>query len=117
MSDSRAEHALTPAAFEILVSLADVERYGYAIMREVNERTAGRVRLRAGTLYRAVDRMLRSGWLEELGERPAPDQDDQRRRYYRLTDAGRRVLRDEVARLEAALAAARQTQLLSTSGR
>ena len=108
MSDTH--QPLTPAAFEILVSLADGDLHGYAIMQAVERRSAGRVRLRAGTLYRAVERMLGAGWISELDQRP--DEDDERRRYYRLTEAGHEVLRAEVSRLEDALAAARHTAAL-----
>jgi DNA-binding PadR family transcriptional regulator len=83
----------------ILVSLADGERHGYAIMQEVVARTSGAVRLGPGTLYGSIKRMLDDGLIEELDERPDPAGDDVRRRYYRITSQGRRVAREEIGRL------------------
>ena len=77
---------LTPAMFHILLALADRERHGYHIMQEVDERTEGKVRLGPGTLYGSIKRMLADGMIEETDERPDADMDDERRRYYRLTD-------------------------------
>ena len=82
---------LTPAVLNILLAVADEERHGYAIMREVEERTGGQTRLGPGTLYGSIKRMLADGLIEESDERPDPALDDQRRRYYRITDFGRRV--------------------------
>ena len=90
---------LPPAAFHILMALADADRHGYAIIQEVMARTGGQVRLSAGTLYRTIHRMLEEGTIEELRERPAPELDDERRRYYRITAFGREVARAEAARL------------------
>ena len=90
---------LTPAVLHVLLALADEERHGYGIMKEVEGRTGGEVRLGPGTLYGAIKRMLAGGLIEESGERPDPELDDQRRRYYRITDFGRRVARAEVKRL------------------
>lgn len=90
---------LPPATFHILMAVADRERHGYAIIQEVAERTGGLVRLSAGTLYRSLQRMLEQGVIEETGERPAPDEDDERRRYYRITPFGRAVARAETQRL------------------
>jgi DNA-binding PadR family transcriptional regulator len=103
---------LTPVAFEILLALADGEQHGYSIMREVAERSNGTVTLHPGTLYRALARLLESGLLEELDERPNPSQDDERRRYYRLTERGIAVARAEAERLAGQLAAARSRKLL-----
>jgi DNA-binding PadR family transcriptional regulator len=103
---------LTPAVFHILLALADRERHGYAIMQEVEETTRGRVAMGPGTLYGTLKRLLRSGWIEESDERPDPAIDDRRRRYYRLTDLGRRVVAAEAARLEEAVADARSKDLL-----
>ena len=89
---------LPPATFHILMAVADHERHGYAIIQDVAERTGG-VRLSAGTLYRSLQRMLEQGVIEETGERPAPDEDDERRRYYRITPFGRAVARAEAERL------------------
>jgi DNA-binding PadR family transcriptional regulator len=99
---------LTPVVFEILLALAAGEQHGYAIMRDVAERTGGRIDLHAGTLYRALARLLDGGLIEELDERPAPDVDDERRRYYRLTPRGAAVAQAEAERLEAQLTAARR---------
>jgi len=98
--------------FHILLALADKERHGYHIMREVEERTSGNVRLGPGTLYGSVKRMIADGLIEELDERPAPDLDDERRRYYRLTDLGFRVAGAEAQRLEQLVRSARAKKLL-----
>jgi len=103
---------LTPAVFHILLALANRERHGYAIMQEVEETTRGRVAMGPGTLYGTLKRLLRCGWIEESDERPDPGIDDRRRRYYRLTDRGRRVAVAEAARLEEAVADARSKSLL-----
>ncbi len=104
---------LTPAMFHILLALADRERHGYDIMREVDERTEGKVRLGPGTLYGSIKRMLEAGWIEELDERPTPDLDDERRRYYQLTDFGYRLAVAEAERLAKLVKAARTKKLLS----
>ncbi|HUF46540.1 MAG TPA: PadR family transcriptional regulator [Vicinamibacterales bacterium] len=103
---------LTPAAFEILLALGDGEAHGYHIMQSVEARTGGQVRLHAGTLYRALARLLETGLIAELGERPDPGHDDQRRRYYRLTPFGIRVAAAEVDRLAHQIRAARALPLL-----
>lgn len=103
---------LTPAVLNILLALADRERHGYAIMREVEERTEGRTRLGPGTLYRSIKTMLADGLIEESGERPDPEIDDQRRRYYRITDFGRRVAGAEAERLRGLVETAREKKLL-----
>jgi len=90
---------LPPATFHILMAVADQDRHGYAIIHDVSDRTDGAVRLSAGTLYRSLQRMLEQGLIEEAGERPAPDEDDERRRYYRITSLGRAVARAEAQRL------------------
>src|SRR5918996_605124 len=90
---------LPPAVFQILVALADQDRHGYAIMQDVAARTDGRMKLSPGTLYGAIKRMLEEGMIVELDERPDPDQDDERRRYYRLTRFGREVAQAEADRL------------------
>lgn len=101
---------LTPVAFEILLALADGEQHGYRIMQEVNARSGGAVTLHAGTLYRALARLLEQALIEELAERPA--EDDERRRYYRLTDRGVAVARAELNRLSKQVEAARERRLL-----
>src|SRR5215510_10978602 len=98
--------------FDVLVSLADGDRHGYAILQKIADRTGGRVRLSPSTLYAIVKRLLESGLIEELSERPDPDHDDERRRYYRLTPLGRRVAQAEAARLTRQLADARATGLV-----
>jgi DNA-binding PadR family transcriptional regulator len=103
---------LTPVAFEILLALADGERHGYSILQEVEIRSGGAVSLHAGTLYRALARLLESELIEELRSSPDPTSDDERRRYYRLTPRGIAVARGEVARLEGQLSAARTRRLL-----
>ena len=104
---------LTPAMFHILLALADRERHGYHIMQEVEERTEGDVRLGPGTLYGSIKRMLSDGLVEESGERPDPEMDDERRRYYRLTDFGYRVASAEAERLARLVKSARSKKLLS----
>lgn len=103
---------LTPAVFHILLSLADGEKHGYAIMQEVGERTDGALVMGPGTLYGTLKRMLEAGLVEESGERPDPAMDDQRRRYYRMTRQGRRAASQEAARLDALVRAARAKSLL-----
>ena len=103
---------LTPAMFHILLALADKERHGYHIMREVDERTEGNVKLGPGTLYGSIKRMMADGLIEELEERPDPELDDERRRYYRLTDFGFRVAAAEAQRLEQMVRSARAKKLL-----
>ncbi len=98
---------LTPAMFQVLVALADGEKHGYAIIKEVSRRTDGKVLLRAGTLYTAIRRFVDSGLIQESAERPDPALDDERRRYYRLTDRGRAVAVAEARRMTETLAQAR----------
>jgi DNA-binding PadR family transcriptional regulator len=98
---------LQPATFHILLALADGDRHGYAIILEVATRTGGEVRLSAGTLYRSIQRMLEQGLIEERRERPAPEFDDERRRYYRITPFGKSVARAETQRLAELLRLAR----------
>jgi DNA-binding PadR family transcriptional regulator len=90
---------MSPAVFHILTVLAQGDQHGYAILRAVREQTAGRVRLGPGTLYRSIQRMLENGLIEELDDRPDPEQDDERRRYYRITRLGRTAARAEAKRL------------------
>jgi DNA-binding PadR family transcriptional regulator len=103
---------LTPVVFEILMALAGGDQHGYAIMQDVERRTEGRIELHAGTLYRALSRLLDGRLIEELDERPAAGADDERRRYYRLTPLGSAVARAEAERLEAQVATARARRLL-----
>ena len=101
---------LTTAVFHILVALADGEAHGYAIMQEVAARSGGTVRLGAGTLYGAISRLLDGGLIEESDERPDSDLDDSRRRYYRLTGLGGRVLAAETKRMAELVRVARSTR-------
>jgi len=103
---------LTPAVFNILLSLADGEKHGYAIMLEVEANTQGIVKIGPGTLYGSIKRMLEAGLISESDERPDPDLDDQRRRYYTLSGLGRRVLKAEAQRLAEQTALARRKGLL-----
>jgi DNA-binding PadR family transcriptional regulator len=107
---------LSPAVLNILLALADEERHGYGIMREVEERTGGRTRMGPGTLYGSIKRMLADGLIEESDERPDPETDDQRRRYYRITDFGRRVAGAEAERLSGLVETARARKLLGGRG-
>jgi DNA-binding PadR family transcriptional regulator len=90
---------LPPATLHILLSLAEEERHGYAIIQDVEERTDGELRLSAGTLYRSIQRMLEQGLIVESRRRPAKALDDPRRRYYRITPLGVSTARAEMRRL------------------
>jgi len=97
--DARALLPLPPATFHILLALADDDRHGYAIIQEVAERTGGTLRLSAGTLYRSIQRMLEQGLIVEPRQRPVRADDDERRRYYRITPLGTAVAKAEASRL------------------
>src|SRR5918912_1341336 len=99
MRDTNSLLPLPAAAFHILLALADEDRHGYAIIQDVEARTGGQLTLSAGTLYRSIQRMLEQGLIVETQERPAPDLDDERRRYYRITPFGNAVARAEARRL------------------
>jgi DNA-binding PadR family transcriptional regulator len=103
---------LTPPVFHILVALSEGERHGYAIMRQVAADTDGRLQLGPGTLYGCLKRMLAAKLIEESDERPDPELDDERRRYYRITDFGTRTVRAEAQRLATSVTAARARRLL-----
>lgn len=102
---------LTPAVYHILLALADEDRHGYGIMQEVEERTAGQMVLGPGTLYGSIKRMLKAGLVVETDDRPDPELDDQRRRYYRLTPFGRQAAVLETGRLAALVRQAEAKQL------
>jgi DNA-binding PadR family transcriptional regulator len=106
---------LTPAVFHILLALMGQERHGYGIMKEIEAQTEGEMLLRAGTLYQAIKRMLDLGLIEESAERPDPDLDDERRRYYRLSGLGHKVARAETERLRKLLQIARAKEKLTTA--
>lgn len=100
---------LPAATFHILMALAEDDKHGYAIIREVAARTGGELKLSAGTLYRSIQRMLEQGLIVETRDRPAPEEDDERRRYYRITDHGIAVARAEARRLAQLVKLARQS--------
>lgn len=111
MPPTQDDSPLTPVAFDILLALLDGEAHGYAIMRAVEERSGGSTSLHAGTLYRALSRLVDAGLIEELDEPPEPTSDE-RRRYYRVTPDGRSSAAAEARRLERRLGAARAHGLL-----
>jgi DNA-binding PadR family transcriptional regulator len=90
---------LPPATFHILLALVDQDRHGYAILQDIEARTGGELRLSAGTLYRSIARMVEQGLIAEVSRRRPARDDDERRRYYRVTPFGRSVARAEMARL------------------
>jgi len=103
---------LTPAMFHVLLALAGDDLHGYAILKEVELRTSGKVRLSTGTLYGIIKRLLNDGLIAELRTRPAEAEDDERRRYYRLTPKGRQVTAAEAERMDEILSVARSRNLL-----
>jgi len=103
---------LTPAMFQVLLALGDGEKHGYAILKEVEEQTNGHVRLSTGTLYAMIKRLLSEGVIVECRNRPPAQEDDQRRRYYKLTSFGRQMAMAEVERMERTIATAREKHLL-----
>jgi DNA-binding PadR family transcriptional regulator len=103
---------LTPAVFHIILALAGGEGHGYGIMLEVERLTSGRLNLGPGTLYRSIQRMLLDGLIEERTDLPDSQEDDERRRYYRLTKLGLEVAREEARRLQSLVNAARERKLL-----
>jgi DNA-binding PadR family transcriptional regulator len=104
---------LTPAVFHILLALADGEKHGYAIMQEVEMNPGGSTTMGPGTLYGSIKRMLAAGLIEETDERPDPDLDDQRRRYYKLTGLGGQVVEAEAQRLAALVMLAKAKQVMT----
>ncbi len=111
-STSNENLPLTPAVFEILLALADQDRHGYGIMKEVEQRTEGLMKLGPGTLYGSIKRMLELDLIEDSGDRPDPELDDDRRKYYRLTKQGRQVASAEANRLDRQVQQARNKKLL-----
>ena len=103
---------ITAADFQVLMALVDGERHGYGIMQEVGRATEGTTRLPPGTLYRSIKRLREGGLIEESNDRPPLEVDDERRRYYRLSPAGRAVAEAEARRLERLVHLARAKQLL-----
>lgn len=103
---------LTPAMFQVLIALADGDKHGYAIIKEVARRTDGEIALSAGTLYAIIRKFEQEKVIEESEQRPDAALDDERRRYYRLTPFGRDVAQAEARRMEAALSMARAKNLI-----
>ncbi len=113
--DKRDPQTLLPInapVFHILLALSDGDLHGYGIMQEVTEHSEGQIKLGPGTLYGAIKRLLSDGLIVEVDERPDPELDDQRRRYYRLTDFGQKVLQAEVRRMEKMLSVAQSKRLI-----
>ena len=102
---------LAPAVFHILLALADREKHGYAVMKSIEDHTEGALRMGAGTLYSNLQRLTESGWVVEVTPPQARSARDDRRRFYRLTDAGRQALGAEVRRLEALVQLAKRRRL------
>ncbi len=104
---------LTPPVFHILLALADEERHGYGIMQDVARQTNDALQMGPGTLYGCLKRMLAAGLVEEADERPDPEMDDERRRYYRMTMQGRKTVRGEAQRIAIALSAAKSKRVFA----
>jgi DNA-binding PadR family transcriptional regulator len=100
-ADARDHLPLKPDLFHILLALEEGDRHGYGIIKEVERSTAGEIRLEPSPLYRRLKRLLEAGIVEESEKRPAPELDDERRRYYRLTEHGRRIVAAEARRVVA----------------
>jgi DNA-binding PadR family transcriptional regulator len=113
--DSSAE-TFTPAMFHILLVLAGHECHGYGIMQEVAEQTGGEMRLAPGTLYRSIKQLVSTGMIVECDERPDPALDDERRRYYQITEPGRRAAQHEAERLARLVQVAQARHLLPGGG-
>ena len=113
--DPRAFLPLTPRVYHVLLALADGPLHGYGVILAVQQVTEGVIVMRTGTLYILLRRLLDQRLIEDCDERPGPDEDDERRRYYRLTELGRAVLEAESLRLQIVVAAARRTLGLKRS--
>ena len=111
-----AKSSITPAMFHILLALSDSQRHGLGIVREVEERTNGSVRLGPGLLYGSIKKLVAAGHIEEPTSRPPPSRDDPRRRYYRITRKGRSALETEATRHEQFVGIAREKRVLKGSG-
>jgi DNA-binding PadR family transcriptional regulator len=110
--DARSFLPLSPLAFQVLLSLSDESRHGYAIIQEIAERTDGLVSMRTGTMYLLLQRMVADGLIEESSARPKADDDDERRRYYVVTQLGSAVATAEARRLETVVSQARRKHVL-----
>ena len=108
----KAPFKMTPAVFHVLLAVADGETHGYRIMQEVEGRSRGSVKLGPGSLYFTINRLTDSGMIEESDQRPDPELDDSRRKYYRLTQYGRDVLASELSTLADIVAVARSKDLI-----
>jgi DNA-binding PadR family transcriptional regulator len=108
---------LTPAVFHVLLALSDGEQHGYAIMVDVTRSTGGKIKMGPGTLYGTIKRLLEVRWIEESDERPDPKLDDERRRYYRLTALGLRVVKAEARRYAELVELARGKRILGRAAR
>jgi DNA-binding PadR family transcriptional regulator len=111
-NNQNAYQPLTAAVFHILLALVDGEKHGYAIMKDVETQTSGQIKMGPGTLYGSLKRMQVAGLIEESGDRPDPEMDDERRRYYRLTGMGQNVVKSESQRLAELVQVARQKHVL-----
>ena len=109
---TRGAKPITSSAFLILLALFDEDRHGLGIADDIEERTDGAVHLGPGTLYNAIHKLLESGLIAKSSVRPAPHEDDPRRRYYRITPRGRKAVENEAARLDVILGAARAKAVL-----
>ncbi len=110
------DHKLTTASFHILLALADADRHGLGIVDEVERRTDGEVKLGPGILYGSIKKMVGVGLIEESAKRPAPELDDPRRRYYRITEPGRRAMQAEAQRWAQVVQVARDKDVLDERG-
>ena len=108
---------LKPADYFILHVLMDGERHGYWMAKEIERLTEGQVRLEAGNLYRSLRRMMKSGWVRQSDRRPAAESDDERRRYYAITDLGQQIVRAEVERMRAVVEMAEAQAAVRSDGR
>ena len=113
----RAALPLKPADYFILYVLLDGERHGYWMAKEIERITDGQVRLEAGNLYRSLRRMMKSGWVQKSDGRPALDSDDERRRYYSITELGTKIVRAEVERMRAVVTTAEAHSAVRSGGR
>jgi DNA-binding PadR family transcriptional regulator len=104
---------LKPQDFHILFVLLDGDRHGYGMVKEIDRQTDGQIRLEAGNLYRSVRRLIKQGLIAETDRRPAPESDDERRRYYSVTEFGRQVVAAETDRMRAVVAAAEARLVVS----
>lgn len=108
---------LKPADYFILYVLLDGERHGYWMAKEIERLSDGQVRLEAGNLYRSLRRMMKSGWVRQADRRPAVESDDERRRYYAITDLGQQIVRAEVERMRAVVEMAEAQSAVRSEGR